>query len=76
MDIVVGMPDYKDIDVLILYLSCQNQLAYKDYILKLMPSKIIFNPGAECQEMERMAKEAGISCLLDCALMLIDSNEL
>jgi hypothetical protein len=38
----------------------------------LNPSRIIFNPGAENQELESIAKEKGIEVVRNCTLILLD----
>jgi predicted CoA-binding protein len=41
----------EDIDTITLYLNAANQKQYYDYILSLKPKRIIFNPGAENDEL-------------------------
>src|SRR6266446_827929 len=45
------------IDTITLYLNSNNQKQYYDYILSLNPKRIIFNPGAENDELSSLAKQ-------------------
>ena len=46
-----------DIDTITLYLNPTHQEEYYDYFLSLQPRRIIFNPGTENNELERLASE-------------------
>jgi predicted CoA-binding protein len=59
------------IDTITLYLNADNQKQYYDYILSLQPKRIIFNPGAENEELEEIAKANGIEPLEACTLVLL-----
>lgn len=69
--IETGFPEYKDVDTVTLYLNLQNQKAFYDYILKLKPRRIIFNPGAENPELEQLALANGIKVEEACTLVLL-----
>jgi hypothetical protein len=43
-----------------MYLNPLRQKEYYDYILSLHPSRIIFNPGAENDELADLAEKEGI----------------
>lgn len=74
---IAGMPIEKpeiihdDIDTITMYVGPQNQPALYDYILKTKPKRIIFNPGAENPELEKMAREKGIETLQACTLVML-----
>src|ERR1041385_1768489 len=51
---------WKDVDTVTLYLNPLNQKEYYDYILSLKPRRIIFNPGAENDELAKLAGGKGI----------------
>jgi len=59
------------IDTVTLYLNADNQKQYYDYILSLQPKRIIFNPGAENEELANIAKANGIEPLEACTLVLL-----
>jgi hypothetical protein len=67
--------DYPDIDTVTLYLNPKNQKEYYDYILSLHPKRIIFNPGAENEELFNLAKANGIKALEACTLVLLSTNQ-
>ena len=60
-----------DLDTITIYLSAENQQQYYNYILSLNPKRIIFNPGAENNELEIIAKSKGIEVLNGCTLVLL-----
>ena len=73
--IQIGMPTFTEIDTITLYLNPKNQEAYYNYILKLKPKRIIFNPGTENDELAFMANEKGIETLEACTLVLLSIGQ-
>ena len=73
--IIKGNPSISDVDTVTLYLNPQNQKPYYDYILSLHPKRIIFNPGTENEELEKIAKEKGIKTMEACTLVLLSTNQ-
>jgi predicted CoA-binding protein len=67
--------DVKDVDTVTLYLNPTNQKQYYDYILGLNPRRIIFNPGAENDELQRLAQEKGIDTMEACTLVLLATGQ-
>jgi len=74
-DIITEHPQLQDIDTVTLYLNKQNQQQYYDYILSLKPKRLIFNPGAENEELEEMAKQNGIEPMEACTLVLLSTGQ-
>lgn len=74
-DIITGMPEINDVDTVTLYLSKKNQQQYHDYILSLNPKRIIFNPGAENEELAKLAAEKGIKPMEACTLVLLSTGQ-
>lgn len=66
---------FNDIDTVTLYLNPQHQQEYYDYILSLKPRRIIFNPGAENDELAAMAEQHGIGTLEACTLVMLSTNQ-
>jgi predicted CoA-binding protein len=66
-------PLIKDVDTVTMYIGPQNQPEWYDYILSLKPKRIIFNPGTENDEFEKMAEERGIEALEACTLVMLRS---
>lgn len=73
--IQTGMPDLEGIDTITMYLNETNQEPYEDYILKLKPKRIIFNPGAENQSLEFEAGEQGVQTMEACTLVLLSTGQ-
>ncbi len=62
------------IHTITLYISQKHQKQWEDYILKLKPKRIIFNPGAENEELFAKASGQGIECLEACTLVMLASG--
>lgn len=67
--------NYENIDTVSLYLNPTRQKAYYDYILQLKPKRIIFNPGTENPELEKLAIEQQIQPLEACTLVLLTTGQ-
>jgi predicted CoA-binding protein len=63
-----------DVDTVTLYVGPQNQPNWYEYILSLKPKRIIFNPGTENREFEKMAKEKGIETPEACTLVMLSTG--
>ena len=75
INIIKDNPSINDVDTVTLYLNPQNQKPYYDYILSLNPKRIIFNPGTENEELEKIANEKGIKTMEACTLVLLSTNQ-
>ena len=75
IEIVTGTPPFKNVDTITLYLNPANQKPYYDYILGLHPKRIIFNPGAENDELAALAGKNGIQVMEACTLVLLSTNQ-
>lgn len=70
--ILTDTPIIENIDTITLYVGAQNQPVYYDYILnQIKPKRIIFNPGTENPELEKLAQEQGIETEVACTLVLL-----
>ncbi len=69
--IMTGKPEISGIHTITLYLNAENQREYYDYIFGLKPKRIIFNPGAENDELVVLAKKAGIETIYGCTLTML-----
>jgi len=74
-DVITARPDEKEVDTVTLYLNPLHQKQYYDYILSLHPKRIIFNPGAENDELVALAKENGIQPVEACTLVLLSTGQ-
>ncbi|WP_116124779.1 CoA-binding protein [Lewinella sp. IMCC34183] len=70
-EILNGKPDVPAIDTVTLYLSARHQPEYYDWLLRVAPRRIIFNPGTENPELSRLAREAGIEAVAGCTLVML-----
>lgn len=66
---------FEQIDTVTLYLNSRHQQDYYNYILSLKPKRIIFNPGAENDELEAMARQQGIKTMEACTLVMLSTNQ-
>lgn len=73
--IAIGLPTLAQVHTITLYLNPNNQKPYYDYILGLHPQRIIFNPGTENEELEQMAKKAGIQTMEACTLVMLATGQ-
>lgn len=75
VEIFTGQPTEEGVDTITLYLNPTNQKPYYDYILSLKPKRIIFNPGTENYELEKMAEEKGIKTMEACTLVMLGTGQ-
>jgi len=66
---------FEDIHTVTLYLNPLRQKEYYDYILSLNPKRIIFNPGAENDELADLANKKGIQVQEACTLVLLSIGQ-
>ena len=67
-------PKIDNLDTLTLYINRFNQFEWHDYLLALKPKRIIFNPGAENQELNKLARENGIETIEACTLVMLQTG--
>ena len=68
-------PHISDVDTVTLYIGPQHQPEWYDYLLGLKPRRIIFNPGTENEEFEKLAEENGVEVLEACTLVMLRSRQ-
>lgn len=64
-----------DLDTITLYINPQVQKYYYHSILNLKPKRVIFNPGTENPELEKLCREAGIEVLEACTLVMLSTDQ-
>lgn len=69
------MVPFRNIDTVTLYMNETHQKDYYDYIFSLHPRRIIFNPGAENDELFNLAKQKGINVMEACTLVLLSTGQ-
>jgi predicted CoA-binding protein len=62
---------FKNIHTITLYLNPSNQVPYYDYILSLMPKRVIFNPGTENADLQKKLRESHIAYEEACTLVML-----
>ena len=67
--------EFDNIDTVTLYLNPSRQKEYYEYILSLHPKRIIFNPGAENDELAELALQHGIKVQEACTLVLLSTGQ-
>jgi predicted CoA-binding protein len=67
-------PVEQDIDTVTLYVGANNLPPLFEYILKLQPKRILFNPGTENADLIRLAQEHNIEVVLGCTLVMLSSD--
>src|SRR5688572_16370574 len=60
LEIRTDFPIIEDIDTITLYVGPRNQAPLFSYIFDINPSRIIFNPGTENDELMKAAESRGI----------------
>ena len=73
--IITEHPVLENVDTITMYLNPVAQKEYYDYILQLQPRRIIFNPGAENEELEAMARQHNIQPVEACTLVLLSTGQ-
>jgi predicted CoA-binding protein len=69
MDTVV--PKTVKIDTVTLYLNEVRQKSYYDFIIRLNPKRVIFNPGTENDEFYELLEKLNIKYEVACTLVLL-----
>ncbi|HOZ50413.1 MAG TPA: CoA-binding protein [Chitinophagaceae bacterium] len=54
-----------------IFLKPNQQKKYYDYMLSLKPSRIIFNPGTDNDELKEIAKQHNIRVISGCTIALV-----
>lgn len=74
-EIKTGKEMVSGVDTVTLYMNKKHQREYHEYILSLKPKRIIFNPGAENEELAELAADNGISTMEACTLVMLSTNQ-
>jgi len=73
--ILTEQKPFEGVDTVTLYLNAFHQQQYYDYIFSLHPKRIIFNPGAENEELCEAAQQKGIQVMEACTLVLLSTGQ-
>jgi len=66
---------YQDIDTITLYINKMNQKPYYDYMVSLKPKRVIFNPGAENDELAQILIKNNIKAVEACTLVMLSTGQ-
>ncbi len=75
IDIIVNHPKLDDINTVTLYINPRIQPVYYDYISKLKPDRVIFNPGTENPEFMKSLIKQNIKIEEACTLVLLRTGQ-
>ncbi|MGY8922932.1 MAG: CoA-binding protein [Flavobacteriales bacterium] len=64
-----------NIHTITLYLEASKQYLYYDFILKINPKRVLFNPGTENPELAKLLNEKDVLWENACTLVLLSSNQ-
>ena len=67
-------PNVSNIHTVTLYVGSKNQCVYYDYISKINPKRVIFNPGTENIQFEDILRNQGIQVVRGCTLIMLDNG--
>jgi predicted CoA-binding protein len=65
----------KEFHTVTMYLGESNQKEYYDYMLNLAPKRVIFNPGAENEELSKILSANEIEVVEACTLVLLATGQ-
>lgn len=65
----------QDLDTVTVYLNTENQKSYYDFVVAQHPHRVIFNPGAENPEFEKLLNDKGIQTVEACTLVLLSTGQ-
>ncbi|PID70900.1 MAG: CoA-binding protein [Flavobacteriales bacterium] len=74
VSICTGKPYFKNIDTVSLYINPSIQKEYYEYIVKLKPNRVIFNPGTENDVFKKILEDNNISAEYTCTLVLLSTG--
>ena len=76
-DVIIhsNFKEFDNIHTVTIYISPKIQESYYDYILKLNPRRVIFNPGTENFNFSELLTKNSIKWENSCSLILLSTNQ-
>lgn len=74
-EIQANKPELKNVDTVTIYISPKHQPEYYDYVVGLKPKRVIFNPGTENPEFDKLLIENKIETLEACTLVMLSTKQ-
>jgi len=71
----INLVAYDGIHTVTLYIGQKNQPQIYAYVQSLKPKRVIFNPGTENDDFEKMLQSKGIETIEACTLVLLSTNQ-
>ena len=68
-------PIITDVDTITLYIGPLHQTEWYDYLMDIKPKRIIFNPGAENDELSALSANNKIENLEACTLVMLATGQ-
>jgi uncharacterized protein len=68
-------PSISSVDTVTLYIGPDHQPEWYDYVINLKPSRVIFNPGTENEEFEKLLHERKIETIEACTLVMLRTGQ-
>jgi len=68
-------PTIGEVGTVTLYIGPDHQPEWYDYILSLSPDRVIFNPGTENEEFEKLLIEKNIEPIQACTLVMLRTGQ-
>ncbi|MBS1950911.1 MAG: putative CoA-binding protein [Cytophagales bacterium] len=68
-------PVIDNVHTITLYINPTNQMEWYSYLLSLNPKRVIFNPGTENPEFEKILSDKNIEAIEACTLVLLASHQ-
>jgi uncharacterized protein len=65
----------EEFDTVTLYVGPQHQETYFDYLVKLKPKRVIFNPGTENLVLENLLQKNDIEPVVACTLVMLRTGQ-
>ena len=68
-------PAVEGVDTVTLYIGPVHQPEWYDYILRMKPRRVIFNPGTENPEFEKKVNDQGAEAIEACTLVMLRTGQ-
>lgn len=68
-------PQIEDVHTITLYIGTIRLTEWMDYILRLKPKRIIFNPGTEHMELAKLSEAQGVENVFGCTLVMLSTGQ-
>lgn len=75
LPVAAKLEDLKGVDTVTMYVGPKHSGAFLPGLLALKPRRVIFNPGAENEELEKALNDAGIEVEEACTLVLLRTGQ-